>query len=229
MAVHKLLRMLASLITWIPSWNRLLLSPLPDLPWPQWTTRRLSPNWRGDLAIPSWLWTNTWTCCWTYPLSILITIFEGSGTCMMQWSHMWEDSERLEWLQTPMVACSPQSWWTSCPWRYSWSSAERSSKRNRMWRNSWISLTEKSIPGNYQPLDAALILVPSLRSHSQVHYLPHHGVVRQDKTTSKLRIVTMPQRRWKVPPWRIVSTWDQASASQSSTFFWDFELHSQEP
>ena len=30
---------------------------------------------------------------------------------------------------------------------------------------------------------------PSLDEHDRVHYLPHHGVVRHDKTTSKLRIV----------------------------------------
>ena len=30
---------------------------------------------------------------------------------------------------------------------------------------------------------------PTSREYSRVHYLPHHGVVRQDKTTSKLRIV----------------------------------------
>ena len=29
----------------------------------------------------------------------------------------------------------------------------------------------------------------SLDGHERIHYLPHHGVVRQDKTTSKLRIV----------------------------------------
>lgn len=30
---------------------------------------------------------------------------------------------------------------------------------------------------------------PSSSEHDRVHYLPHHGVVRRDKTTSKLRIV----------------------------------------
>ena len=30
---------------------------------------------------------------------------------------------------------------------------------------------------------------PALPVSGQVHYLPHHGVVRQDKVTSKLRIV----------------------------------------
>ena len=30
---------------------------------------------------------------------------------------------------------------------------------------------------------------PSLSERDRVHYLPHHGVVQQDKTTSKLRIV----------------------------------------
>ena len=33
------------------------------------------------------------------------------------------------------------------------------------------------------------VLDPKEKSHDRVHYLPHHGVVRQDKTTTKLRIV----------------------------------------
>ena len=34
-----------------------------------------------------------------------------------------------------------------------------------------------------------IVADPSLSNSDQTHYLPHHGVVRQDKTTSKLRIV----------------------------------------
>ena len=30
---------------------------------------------------------------------------------------------------------------------------------------------------------------PQGRLHDRIHYLPHHGIVRQDKTTTKLRIV----------------------------------------
>ena len=40
---------------------------------------------------------------------------------------------------------------------------------------------------------------PSLSEHDQVHYLPHHGVVRQDKTTSKLRIVYVASAKMKGP------------------------------
>ena len=34
-----------------------------------------------------------------------------------------------------------------------------------------------------------VISQPMARASDRVHYLPHHGVVRQDKATSKLRIV----------------------------------------
>lgn len=34
-----------------------------------------------------------------------------------------------------------------------------------------------------------VIAVPALTVSDRTHYLPHHGVVRQDKATSKLRIV----------------------------------------
>ena len=40
---------------------------------------------------------------------------------------------------------------------------------------------------------------PSLSEHDRVHYLPHHGVVRQDKTTSKLRIVYDASAKTKGP------------------------------
>lgn len=34
-----------------------------------------------------------------------------------------------------------------------------------------------------------VVMDPSPTNNDQMHYLPHHGVVRQDKTTSKLKIV----------------------------------------
>ena len=40
---------------------------------------------------------------------------------------------------------------------------------------------------------------PSSSGHDRVHYLPHHGVVRQDKTTSKLRIVYDASARSTLP------------------------------
>ena len=43
---------------------------------------------------------------------------------------------------------------------------------------------------------------PSSGEHDRVHFLPHHGVVQQDKTISKLRIVYDASVKIKSPPYK---------------------------
>ena len=44
-----------------------------------------------------------------------------------------------------------------------------------------------------------VVVDPFLSDSDQTHYLPHHGVVRQDKATSKLRIVYNASARTSGP------------------------------
>ena len=76
------------------------------------------------------------------PVVNSITTSEDWGTCMTQWRRTCEGSEHLEWLQTLMVACWPQSCWASSPQLII---SKSSPKRNGMWGNLWRSLTKKSM------------------------------------------------------------------------------------
>ena len=64
-----------------------------------------------------------------------------------------------------------------------------------------------------------VVVDPLLSDSDETHYLPHHAVVRQDKTTSKLRIVYDASAQDERPLSKRLFVLDQVLVSQSLTSY----------